>query len=423
MRVQSDFVFAAFAFAAFVWWLLAVPMDGPLLAADGVVDAIPFFLLPHTLSLAVIAWACPVRLFRRLAPAGIVLTVALTLAVATWPSEAPHLLPPLGVCGAFVAIQASCLLRQSPTPILSAALGLVAANLLLIPLHVWPGGGPGLAAIICLPLILLLLRRPALAAEEPPPVGLWRYLPFVLVFHVLSGLMYGFIAPAYNKVAFLPGAELPFYMATVLGGIWLYQKHRDLTLVCGIVLGMVAFILLKSPTPLAGNLSMFTIQAGQGFVDIFLLAYLLSFPQPLRSFGFGLATLCLGIAAGRWLESLQSGLTETIVLTGQVVINLSVIALYLLSRRPQPAPPIAAPAPPIAPPMPEAHSHIPDNIRLLLSEREYLVLARSLEGSSYRHTAAELGISESTVKTYMKRICDKLGAVGKKDLLRILAQQ
>ncbi|VAX34297.1 hypothetical protein MNBD_NITROSPIRAE03-610, partial [hydrothermal vent metagenome] len=36
-------------------------------------------------------------------------------------------------------------------------------------------------------------------------------------------------------------------------------------------------------------------------------------------------------------------------------------------------------------------------------------------------TATELGISESTVKTHMKRICGKMGVSGKDELMRKLS--
>jgi DNA-binding NarL/FixJ family response regulator len=68
-------------------------------------------------------------------------------------------------------------------------------------------------------------------------------------------------------------------------------------------------------------------------------------------------------------------------------------------------------------------TQIPDHLRLLLSERELLVLVQSLKGTTYKEIASELDIAESTVKTYMKRICDKLGVSGKRKLFQLLSQQ
>jgi len=55
---------------------------------------------------------------------------------------------------------------------------------------------------------------------------------------------------------------------------------------------------------------------------------------------------------------------------------------------------------------------MPENLRL--------VLTRSLDGRAYREIAADLDISESSVKTYMKRICEKLGVQGRKGLFEAL---
>ncbi|MFW6429162.1 MAG: helix-turn-helix transcriptional regulator [Desulfosalsimonas sp.] len=43
-----------------------------------------------------------------------------------------------------------------------------------------------------------------------------------------------------------------------------------------------------------------------------------------------------------------------------------------------------------------------------------------MAGRTYRQTAAELDISESTVKTYMHRIYEKMGVSGKKNLFEKL---
>lgn len=405
-------VSTALPFAAFVWWLLAIPMNGPLLAQLGIDQASRSFLLPHASALALLGLFCPPWLFRRLLPAAVSLTIALSMAVALWPDQSPYFLPLLGGCGALVAIQACLLLRRSPAPMLSAAIGLIAANLLLIPLFRWPELGLWGAGLVSLPLLLILSAHAPIDKDEPPPCGLLHYLPFVLVFHMISGLMYAFIAPQYQTVAFFSGAELLFYMAAVLAAAWLIGKSRDLTLVCGIVLGMVAFALLQFATPVTVNLGMFAMQGAAGFVDLFLLAYLLSFSHPIRAFGLGQATLCFGIAAGQWLDGRYGDMIETMVFS---IINLAVLTLYLLSRRLDEEVTVNHPT------LSEAPVRISDNVRLLLSDREYLVLLRSLEGHTYRHTAAELEISESSVKTYMKRICDKLGVSSKKDLLKTLS--
>lgn len=427
-------------FASFVFWLLAVPMNGPLLDAAGVDDAARFFLFPHVLSLAFIGTFISCETFKRLAPACTAATVLFSMALPLQPDAAPWLLMLLSVCGAFVAVDATTRLHNAKSPVLSAALGLVLGNLLLFILHFGPKGELLHFALVSLPLLLLLFPPQGTASHKPnfPSARLVHYLPFVLVFHIVSGLMYSVIYPAYQPTALLPGAELPFYMLTALGAAWLVKKHRELALIFGILLGMVAFALLQHAQPLSINLSMFAMQAGQGFVDLFLLAFLLSFARPVRAVGLGLATLCLGIYGGQLIGQNLQEMVGAIVMTGHIVLNLAVLTLYFFGRRrfeidpSAPSgeitaqtlqPPASRLQNPTQPPKnadSPLEDRLPNNLRLLLSQRECLVLAHRLDGRTYREIAAHLDISESTVKTYMKRIGDKLGVQGRKGLFKAL---
>jgi DNA-binding CsgD family transcriptional regulator len=437
------------SFTAFVFWLLAVPMNGPLTMAAGIADATRFFLLPHVAALALIGAVIPSAAFQRLAPAGTVLTVVISLALPIWPDAAPWLLVLLSICGAFVAIDATTRLHGAQSPVLAAALGLVFANLLLFLLHLRSGGQLFHFALVALPLLILLAPMRDI---RPEPIftsaRLWQYLPFVLAFHIVSGLMYRVIYPAYQPLAILAGIELPFYMVTVLGAAWLVKRHRELALIFGVLSAMAAFAFLQHQQPLTVNLSMFAMQAGQGFVDLFLLAFLLSFTRPIRAFGFGLATLCLGIFGGQLIGHHLQDIAGAIVMTGLIILNFAVMTLYFVNRR---HPPLERPEPSALQSkvseearaglvlatdtktggdfQPETNSsssldsfesRVPDNLRLLLSERECLVLAHSLDGRTYRQIANALDISESSVKTYMKRICDKLGVHGRKGLFDAL---
>ncbi|KIH78001.1 regulatory protein, luxR family [Geoalkalibacter ferrihydriticus] len=437
------------SFAAFVFWLLAVPMNGPLLDAAGIADASGFFLIPHILSLVLIGTFISGDTFKKLAPTCVATTILLSMALPLSTAAAPWLLMFLSVCGAFVAVDATTRLHNAKSPVLSAASGLVLGNLLFFILHLGPKGEFLPFALVSLPLLLLLFSTQGTTPHKPtfPSARLLHYLPFVLVFHIVSGLMYSAIYPVYHPAALFPGAELPFYMLTALGAVWLVKKHRELALIFGILLGMAAFAALQHGQLLSINLSMFAMQAGQGFVDLFLLAYLLSFVQRIRAVGLGLATLCLGIYCGQLIGQNMHEFVGAIVMTGHIALNLAVLTLYFLGRRrdyidpPAPSPEIRAqsvhlPAYHLQPALvpvpiqnlslpqenldPPLEERLPENLRLLLSQRECLVLAHSLDGRPYRIIAADLNISESSVKTYMKRICDKLGVQGRKGLFDIL---
>lgn len=414
------------SFAAFVFWLLAVPMDGPLPAAVGITDTARFFLPTHVLSLSLFGLFLRPRHFKVLAPTGVVLTAALTLSLFFRPALAPYLLSLLGFIAAFVTISACTALQSAARPTLSAAGGLVGGNLGLLLLGLRPDATIWHFLLTALPL-LLILHRPAEATTTARREKLWHYLPLIFVYHVSSGLMYAFLFPAYQQAAIFPGLELFFYIAAALGAAWLTRNHRDLPLVCGIVLSMAAFALLQMGQSITVNLSMFAMQTGAGFVDLFLLAFLLPFPRPVRTFGLGLATLCLGIFSGQLISQLLGNLPQGVAMAGNLVLNLSLLSLYCIGRKqhqaekaplvPTHLDPPESPEPPAVVPQ----IQLPENIRLLLSQQEYLVLLRSLTGKTYRETASELTISESTVKTYMKRIHGKLGVSDRKELLKRLA--
>ncbi|WP_432823939.1 hypothetical protein, partial [Trichloromonas sp.] len=316
-------------FAAFVFWLLAIPMEGPILSAAGIADSAWFFLPAHVLSLTLIGLYLPPRHFRSLAPSGVALTAVLTLGISFRPDFAHYLLPLLGICGAFTAIAACMTLRTANRPIFCAAIGLSTGNLGLLLLGLWSGATFWHFLVTALPL-LLLLHRPTEAHNSSNTEKLWHYLPLILIFHISSGLMYGFLFPAYQQAVALPGLELFFYIFAVFGALWLARHHRDLLLICGIILNMTAFALLQMGNVTTVNLSMYAMQAGAGFVDLFLLLFLLKFPKPVRAFGLGLATLCLGIFSGQFISQQLGDLPQGVAMVGNLVLNLSLLSLYFI---------------------------------------------------------------------------------------------
>ena len=455
MTINSSYIYPVICFAAFVLWLLSVAMDGPLLSAINIANATDVFLPVHIISLLLIGLFCPYRFFVRLIPVGCVLTGVLTPAlVLANPVFKPGILMILGATGAVVAVSACISLRQSSAPLLCGASGLVIANFLFLPVSIQSQGVFWQFLLVAGPLLAIPVLTRRLPEITPHPVreNLWHYLLFILVFQVISGLMYIFMMPAYDQFALLPGGELLFYVAAVISCYWIVQKNRDLALVCGVILAMAAFtFLLSGNLPLPVNIGMFAMQAAAGFVDLVLIAILLALPSPIRAFGIGLALMCAGILGGKIVGQYFADMTEPIVMSGHLVLNISIITLYFLGRyndiarvrgkRIPPAPdtkpglavteykstpaPDAFPAA-LQPPLPapdndHAASHLlPDYLRLLLSAREFRVLEKVTAGRTYRETAQELKISESTVKTYMLRIYEKMEVKGKKGLFERL---
>lgn len=417
----------ALSFATFVFWLLAVPLDGPLIAALGVSDISHWFLPTHIVTLATIG--CSPALFKRvpLSHLGIILTVILTIAIAFFPSVAHLLLPLLGISGAIVALCACLALRQAHQPVWHAALGLALANSALFLVTQASAINSWSVLLAALPLLLLVKKDCSIKPEAAHANELRRYLPLIFIYHVAGGLMYGFLLPAYQHTAIFPGLELGFYIVAVFGAAALTRLRSDAPLISGFLCAMLAFALLQWGAAI--NLSLYAMQTGAGFVDIFLLSFLLRQNQPVRAFALGMGTLCLGLFFGSLLGHQLALMPKGIVMSGNLVMNLCVLLLYLNGRitvptRSTPSPcteAIALPLPPVTEPTVAVTTHLPSNIRLLLSERECLVLSRCLTGQTYRLTALELAISESSVKTYMKRIYEKLEVSGRKELLERLA--
>ena len=413
----------ALSFAAFVFWLLALPMDGPLATALGVRNPSLWFLPAHILFLALAGFVPAAIPLQRLVPAAVPGVILLTLATGFWPAGAPLFLFLLGISAAPLLLAAGQSMGRTPNPVRQVAVGLVAGNLALLLLPLSAPGTPWVQLVVALPLLFFLLQP---YTSQPPralPTEVWRYLPLVLIYHLSGGLMYGHLFPAYQQHAVFPGLELFFYIAAVGVAARLVLVRLESPLLCGFFFAMLAFLLLQWGP--AVNAGMYAMQTGAGFVDLFLLAFLLRRELPARAFALGNAFLCLGLFAGGLLGRHLDAVPQGVTTAGNLVLYSSLLILFLATR--SSARPDSTEDKQENPPLPDdelipaAVAQMPCNIRLLLSEREYLVLSHSLTGQTYRQTAEKLAISESSVKTYMKRIYEKLDVSGRKELLERLA--
>lgn len=409
------FPFAAFPFFIYALWLLAVPMEGPLLINWGATGGSRWFLLTHVATLVIIGrWVTPIRL-RLFARVGAAATALLTLGLPLSGESSLLLMAIIGISAAPLTIKTCCDLHASPHPTRTAAWCLIAANLLLAVIQTtaaWPIWS------ILLPFFPLL-TMPIVAAIEKdddarPPLKR-SYLIFVFIFQIVSGLMYAFLYPAYADSTFVQGLELPFYMLAVLASVAIYRHDRDLLLVGGLTLAMAAFALLQIGGELPINLSMFFMQAAAGCIDLFLLALLLTSARTVATFAYGLAVLCGGIVAGQFISLALGDASSTVGMAGSMVLNLAALTLFLRHHWQQRS---------VSPPTLQDRTSplLPAAVHCLLSEREINVVNMILAGKNYRQAAQELAISESSIKTYMKRICDKLGVSNRQDLLKRLTQ-
>jgi len=258
-----------------------------------------------------------------------------------------------------------------------------------------------------------------------------KYLPFVFVFQLVSGLMYGFLMEEYAVHGILKGSELLFYIFAVLGGVYVADRRLDALLALGVLGAMFSFSFLLGKAGLATNMSMYAMQGAAGFIDLFLLCLLLSCEGTSKALGYGLATTCFAIVGGKILSMVAGEQLSLIVSSGNIILTLSVLLLYFKNKKGE-----SVPIPCLETVGPgqqndtfdsvlvnDSHGRsngVPRGFSKRFSEKEKRVLELVLLGKTFREAAALLEISESSVKTYMKRIYEKTGVASKPELVRLL---
>ena len=417
---------ASLPFTAFVVWLLSVPMEGFLLVPLGIRNSIIFFLIPHILTLVFIGTARPRRYFSRIVVAGGAVAAGATLLLPHFPAATPWLLGLAGIGAAFLIVSAGIYMKKSPSTAGTAVLGLAAANVLLFFFSI-----VALSDKIRIPLAAALLFVPALMRSDVEDrddgeSNLPAFLPFVFVYQIVSGLMYGVLYEHYARTAFFAGMELFFYVLAVCGGLLLLRR-RERLLALAIVTAMFAFSLYLLPGIVAINAAMFVMQGAAGLLDLYLLTLLLAQRDSIRAFGIGLAVGCSGIVLGKVITHAVGDVSQLITAAANLTLTLSVLILYRVmqveqrSRRlPSPVEKPATVESSAAQELhvqPETSFILPMGLGKRFSKQEKSVLDCVVHGMTFRETALKLGISESSVKTYMKRIYDKMDVSGKEELL------
>ena len=415
--MTANSYFAVLRFALFVLWLLAFPMNGFLLGKAAPEHALLFFIVPHAAALFASRYLVTSRFFPLLVNVGIGITIAGT---ALFPVAANQslLLAVLGVAAAGLLIKTVGGLQQTENIPLSAAMSLAGGNLALLALIKLPLA-PSVIHVLLALLLLIPLFSTTPRCGKTAEKSLVRYLPFLFAYNLVSGLMYGALMDEYGRYAYIGGVELFFYVGIVFAGIYLMRKGKDLLLVLGILGGMLSFSLFQLHGPLFVNLSMFAFQGSAGFIDIFILVLLLSRSDCLRASGTVFGTVCAGIAGGYVLSSATGGVTSMIVGSANLFLTSAVFIFVFIVRRWEAK--IDQQQEPLDEPIPRSSStSLSSTLKKHLSEREQAVLDCVLRKMTFRETAKNLSLSESSVKTYMKRIYEKAGVAGKEELFTVV---
>ena len=411
---------AVLRFSIFILWLLAFPMNGFLLEMAGLEHPFLFFVVPHALALFATRFLINSRLFSVVVNAAIGIVIVGTALFPYVGNQALPLLALLGVAAAGLLVKSIGDLSRVANPPLAGAICMAGGNLTLLLLMKLPLTLQAIHLLLAL-LLLVPLFSPTPRCGPQEKGSFVGYLPFLFVYQLASGVMYGSLMATYNRYAILDGIELIFYAGTAFIGVYLVRKGKDTLLVLGILGGMLSFSLLQISGGLSVNLSMFAFQSSAGFMDLFILVLLFTRTDSLRAAGPVFGTVCAGIAGGYMISGTTDGEVNLVVGSANLIMTIAVfIFVFFVKKRGMERG--VRPGPEERQQRPVGISLSPA-LRKLLSEREKAVLDCVLLKETFRETAVELSLSESSVKTYMKRIYEKTGVTGKEELLKFLANK
>ncbi len=364
------------------------------------------------------------------------------------------------VSGAFLSgccVAAWGFYLRSGTPknerIKTAADGLIYSNLLMILLNMAAVHLSARTGLLLSILVLagafvcaLGLDETADTAEDAPAapaggaVGITRPLAFLYVFVLVltmnSGLMYEVLNPAYAHLTWLTSWywAMPYIAALVVMRNLPRRTNRAYLLYVGIAMigfSFIAFVGMERTA--TGYLVVNTLMLGAcGVYDLFwwsILGEMLDLHNnPAKIFGIGLSANVLGVLLGGLVGSALSSAGAQAFSPALLALSVVCVTLVLLpplhrrlSALLQDHAYLSAFA---ALPAQEQTGQIARAARFgNLSERERQVTFLLLQGKTYKTIAAELEISENTVKYYVKNIYSKCGIQSRAELIHISLQQ
>lgn len=250
----------------------------------------------------------------------------------------------------------------------------------------------------------------------------------VLVLFINGGLMYGIIFPTFTGYdLFTRLLREPTYIMTLIVVMAFAGRiKKTLPIYFGCALMGFAFIAFKMfQTSMTGFiLTEVFFQSGMAMLDLFLwfilaeIAYV--YGKPGIIFGLGLTANVLAVFIGGWtgellLNNVQDIYSVTAVYAWGTISTVLFLAPFLTERLDRDL------AGKISKSLTDAEKTefdleiIPNNQNLTAKERELIHL--TLDGMTNKEIAAQMGITENTVKTHLKHIYAKTGILNKNQLL------
>ncbi len=330
---------------------------------------------------------------------------------------------------------------------------LILSNVLMILLntvaiHISPRVGLALSIIPLLGAFALALRLPANDDEAPSAsfeqnnesFGIARLLVFLCLFIVIitinSGLMYQVINPAFKHLEWLTSWywAIPYIVALFVMRNLPQQINRSYILYVAIAmigLSFIAFMGLGRST--ASYLVINTLMLGAcGVYDLFwwsILGEMLELHKnPARILGIGLSANVLGVLLGGLIgNAITSGSIDSPnpTLLALTVVCVTLVLLPPLHKHLSSLLKGHAYLSVFAEMSSQEQTHQVDRFARFggLSDREKQVATLLLQGKTYKRIAAELYISENTVKYYVKNIYSKLNIQSRSELIDIMLEE
>lgn len=258
---------------------------------------------------------------------------------------------------------------------------------------------------------------------------------FIAVITINSGLMYSVVNPAFAHIEWLVSWywAIPYIIAVFAVSNFSERVNKNYLLYIAITMIGFSFIFFMILDRSAISYVIIdTLMLGAfGVYDLFwwsILGEMLDFhANPARILGTGLSANVLGIlvggAAGNFIFGSQTGKGSSIFAIVIVLFTLLILPLlfrYLSLLLKNHVFLIA-----IYEMAPEKQKETIDCFTRadLLTERESEITALLLQGKTYKAIAAELFVSENTVKTHVKNIYSKYNVQSKVELIRLLIQK
>jgi DNA-binding CsgD family transcriptional regulator len=252
---------------------------------------------------------------------------------------------------------------------------------------------------------------------------------FVLIVSIDYGIMIQDVNPKYDSLGWLTNW---YWLLPYIGSAFFMKSLRntdDRSNILYIAVGMIGFgfiIFLLLDYSIISYLIVNTIMMGAWAIsDVFwwsILGEMLEMVKnPAKIFSVGFSAVMIGVLLGKIIAGNDNAITEeSLSIVSMAVICITLIILPMLHKLLSKMIKKNTPIPDITEVKKETLK-FPDGVNTL-TEREKQIVELLLKGRTYKLIAAELYLSENTIKTHVKNIYSKMGVKRKSELFNFMME-